>query len=116
MALELLYCRRGVTVELEVARHQWDDGRRRVEEARRVDRPRYDALVGEVDLVLAELRARVGQTFTLAELADAYDGADSWVRDLLDDADPDGEPVAEAGTIADAAFHSYARGASDYRP
>jgi hypothetical protein len=39
-----------------------------------------------------------------------------WVRDLLDDSDPDGEPVAEAGTVADAAFHQYARGASDYRP
>ena len=105
-----------MTMELDVARHQWDDGRRRIEEARRADRRRYDELVVEVDLVLAELRGRVGQTFTLAELADAYDGADGWVRDLLDDADPDGEPVAEAGTVADAAFHQYARGASDYRP
>ena len=105
-----------MTMELEVARHQWDDGRRRIEEARRVDRRRYDELVVEVEVVLAELRGRVGQTFTLAELADAYDGADGWVRDLLDDADPDGEPVAEAGTVADAAFHQYARGASDYRP
>lgn len=103
-------------VELEVARHQWDDGRRRVEEARRVDRPRHDHLVAEVDLVLAALRGRVGQTFTLRELADAYDDADTWVRDLLDDADPDGKPATEAATVADAAFHHYARGASDYRP
>ncbi len=116
MALDLLYSRGGLRVELEVARHQWDDGRRRIEKARRFDRRRYDELVGEIDLVLAELRARVGQTFTLAELAVAYDGADIWVRDLLDDADPNGEPVAEAGIVADAAFHQYARGASDYRP
>ena len=103
-------------MELEVARHQWDDGRRRVEEARRGDRRRYDELVAEIDVVLAALRGRVGQTFTLDELADAYDGADTWVHDLLDDADPEGKPVAEAGTVADAAFHHYARGASDYRP
>ncbi len=103
-------------MELEVARHQWDDGRRRVEEARRVDRRRHDQLVAEVELVLAALRGRVGQTFTLADLADAYDGADTWVRELLDDADPDGKPAIEAATVADAAFHHYARGASDYRP
>jgi hypothetical protein len=38
------------------------------------------------------------------------------VRDLLDDEDPERGPVAEAGTVADAAFESYARGATDYRP
>ena len=105
-----------LAVELDVVRHQWDDGRRRVEETRRSDRRRYDELVGEIEVVVDALRGRVGQTFTLAELADVYDGADAWVRDLLDDEDPDGRPVVEAGTVADAAFHSYARGASDYRP
>jgi len=96
-------------MELEVARHQWDDGRRRVEETRRSDRRRYEGLVGEIDVVLDGLRRRV-------DLADVYDGADGWVRELLDDEDPDGRPVVEAGTVADAAFHHYARGASDYRP
>ena len=46
----------------------------------------------------------------------AYDGADGWARDLLDDAEPDDAPVSEPGTITDAAFHHYARGALDYRP
>ena len=113
MAGELLY---SLTVEIEVARQQWYDGRRRVDEARRADRRRHDQLVAQVDVVLAALRGRVGQIFTLAELADAYAGADVWVRELLDESDPDGEPVTEAGTVADAAFHHYARGASDYRP
>jgi hypothetical protein len=58
----------------------------------------------------------VGQVFTLAELAEAYDGADDWARELLDEADPDAPPATEPGTVADAAFHLYARGASDYRP
>ena len=66
--------------------------------------------------MVSAFRGRVGQTFTLAQLAAAYDGADDWVRELLDDADPDSEPVSEAGTVADAAFYAYARGALDYRP
>lgn len=85
-------------------------------EATAGDQARHGRLLGQVDLVAARLRQRVGQVFTLAELADAYDGADEWARSLLDDADPDAAPVAEPGTVADAAFHVYARGATDYRP
>jgi hypothetical protein len=58
----------------------------------------------------------VGQTFTLDELAAAYDGSDDWVQELLDAADPEGPVPTEPGTVADAAFHAYARGAVDYRP
>jgi hypothetical protein len=102
-------------MDLELARHIWDDGNRRVEAAR-PDRRRHGRLLRHVDLVIGGLRRRVGQTFTLAELADAYDGADGWARELLDDAEPDDAPVSEPGTITDAAFHHYARGALDYRP
>ena len=105
-----------MTVDVELARQQWNDGQRRVDETRRADARRYVRLAEQVDVVVAELRARVGQTFTLAELADAYEGADRWVRDLLDEADPEAAPVGEAGTVADAAFAAYARGAADYRP
>jgi hypothetical protein len=102
-------------VEVELARQQWQDGLRRVEGARG-DGARYERLTGHVDVVVAGLRKRVGQVFTLAELADAYDGADEWARELLDDVEPDAPPALEAGTVADAAFHVYARGATDYRP
>ena len=61
------------------------------------------------------MRQRVGQVFTLAELAEAYDGADEWARGLIDEADPE-DPADEPGTVADAAFHLYARGAADYTP
>jgi hypothetical protein len=105
-----------LTVDVELARHQWNDGQRRVDEIRRADARRYVELTGQVDLVVAELRGRVGQAFTLAELADAYGGADRWVRELLDDADPEAGPVADAATVTDAAFANYARGAADYRP
>jgi hypothetical protein len=102
-------------MDLELARQHWQDGNRRVEAARG-DRARYQRLVGEIELVVAHLRKRVGQRFTLDELARAYDGADDWVRELLDEADPEGPVPSEPGTVGDAAFHVYARGAADYRP
>ena len=109
----MLYC---LTVDVELARQQWRDGRRRLEETRRSDEDRFAGLAGQVDLVVAALRGRVGQTFTLGELADAYDGADDWVRDLLDDVREEGSPLPDTATVTDAAFHLFARGASDYRP
>lgn len=88
---------------------------RRVE-ATRADRGRYAERMAQVDILVNALRQRVGQVFTLQELAQSYDGADDWARTVLDDADPGAPPVSEAGTVADAAFHVYARGATDYRP
>ena len=103
-------------MDVELARQQWQDGNRRVEDAR-ADSRRYVDLSKQVDVVVAGLRRRMGQVFTLGELAEAYDGADDWARELLDDAaEPDAPPTAEAGTVADAAYHLYARGAVDYRP
>ena len=102
-------------MQLDLARHQWLDGHRRVERTHG-DRRRYGELMTQVDVVVNALRKRVGQVFTLDELAESYDGADEWARTLLDDVDPEAPPVTEPGTIADAAFHLYARGATDYRP
>ena len=102
-------------MDMELARQQWQDGNRRVE-AVRADHGRYVQLTGQVETIVASLRSRVGQVFTLAELAEAYDGADGWTADVLERAEPDGVPTNEPGTIADAAFHLYARGATDYRP
>ncbi len=102
-------------MEVELARQQWQDGNRRVESVRSESR-RYLRLTGEVDTIVAALRQRVGQIFTLAELADAYDGADIWTGDVLDAGAPDDTPATEPGTVADAAFHLFARGATDYRP
>jgi len=99
-------------VELELARQQWADGNRRVEQARG-DRAR---LLAEVDAVSRVLRQQLGQTFTLQELADAYEGADRWAREALDDVDPDGRPALDAASAMDAAFHLYARGAIDFEP
>jgi len=102
-------------VDLELARQQWEEGSRRVERARR-DPARYALLHRQVDLVVADLRRRVGQSFTLEELARAYDGADDWAPALLHDAAVEGEPPPEPAIAADAAFHLYARRAADYAP
>lgn len=102
-------------MDVELARQQWADGSRRVEGVRG-DRSRYQRLLREVDVVVRELRRRVGQTFTLVELAAAYAGADRWAREAIEDADPEERVSLEPSTVADAAFHLYARGASDYAP
>jgi hypothetical protein len=104
-----------MTTDLELARQQWRDGNRRLEDARG-DQRRYRELVESTDRVVDALRRRLGQSFTLDELALAYRSADRWVLELLEDADPDGAVPLEPGTVTDAAFHAYARGAVDYRP
>jgi hypothetical protein len=102
-------------VDLELARHHWEDGHRRIERL-----PRGSAesrrLSSEVDLLVTELRQRVGQNFRLEELARAYDGAIEWARDLLHDVRPEDGPPPDTATVTDAAFWAYARGASDYTP
>jgi hypothetical protein len=102
-------------VNVELARQHWRAGRRRIEAAR-ADPARYAHLHAEVEVVTDELRRRVGQTFTLAELARAYEGADDWARALLEDARAPDAPPPEAADAADAAFDLYARGATDYAP
>ena len=90
-------------MEVQLARQQWEDGRRRIEQLRS-DAAAFRRMTAQVDLVVAELRGRVGQTFTLAELAAAYDGADDWARDVLDDAREEDAPPPDTATVADAAF------------
>jgi len=100
---------------LEATRREWEEGHRRLEAAAS-DPRRYALLLDELELVLDGLRRRVGQTFTLDELAVAYAEADRWIQELL------AERAAAAGwparmtTVQDAAFHVYSRGAIDYKP
>ena len=102
-------------MDVDLARQQWEQGNRRVEQAR--SRPDvYTHLLFQVEVVSAELRRRVGQTFSLDALAAAYDGADRWGLEVLDDARPDDAPPPDPATAVEAAFHLYARGAVDYAP
>jgi hypothetical protein len=100
---------------LETTRHEWQEGHRRLQAAA-ADRPRYTRLLREMDIVLEELRRRVGQTFTLDELAAAYGQSDRWAQEAVAERDPAPGWPTRVATVQEAAFHIYSRGAADYRP
>jgi hypothetical protein len=104
-----------MSVPLVNARQEWEEGHRRLRAESR-DAVARERLHAQVDVVLEELRRRVGQTFTLAELAEAYAGAERWVRETVSErAATPGWPQ-NLSLVAEAAFYLYARGAIDYRP
>ena|SRR5438128_10573294 len=92
---------------IENALFQWEEGERRLRET---DEPARWRLENAVDVVLADLRKRLGSTFTLPELADLYAEGVDWASDLAQ--------ASSAGTdspwVVDAAFNRYARQASDF--
>jgi hypothetical protein len=100
---------------LEAVRQQWEEGNRRFETAARdsVLRPR---LLAQLEVVSDELRKRIGQTFTLDELASSYSTADEWVREVVEERAPAAGWTRTLTLVQDAAFHLYQRGAVDYVP
>jgi hypothetical protein len=104
-----------VSVVIDVARREWEDGYRRFQVASR-DPIVGDRLDAQLEVVTGELRRRIGQTFTLEELVAIYDRAESWVRDVVSEhAATPGWPRTLA-LVEDTAFHLYQRGAVDYKP
>jgi hypothetical protein len=104
-----------VTADLESARHEWADAYRRLVEAQRDPRA-AEGLRLQLRAVTEELRRRIGSTFTLRELAVEYARADEWAWSVLDErAGSPGWPASLA-VVEGAAFHLYARGATDYEP
>ena len=104
-----------MSVVVDVARREWEDGYRRFEAASR-DPVAADKLNVQLEVVTAELRRRIGQTFTLEQLATVYRDADRWVQDALAEREREAGWPARMTTVQDAAFHVYSRGAVDYRP
>jgi hypothetical protein len=101
--------------EVESARRDWEDGHRRLhEQAQRAEQP--ERLLAQVDAVLAELRRRVGGTFTLGELAAASARAEQWSRTAVAEEAPAPGWPRTLFLVEAAAFHEYARGAQDYEP
>lgn len=99
-----------MSADLESARLEWEHAYRDFEEV--VGDP---ALQEQLGTVIAELRRRLGGTFTLRELADEYSSADIWAREALAEQNTPGWPRTLA-LVEGAAFHLYARGAVDYQP
>jgi hypothetical protein len=101
--------------QVEVARQEWEEGARRLEAARE-DRRRYRQLLELLELVLDELRKRIGQTYTLAELVVAYGESDRWGREVLEERAETPTWPRDLSVVLAAAFDAYQRGAIDYEP
>jgi len=104
-----------VALVLDVVRSEWEDGYRRFQDLSR-DRVAQDRLSLQLEVVTDELRKRIGQTFTLEDLANTYGGADEWVRDAVSERAPTPGWPRTLAIVQDAAFHLYQRGAVDYAP
>jgi hypothetical protein len=108
-----LVCRL-VSADVESARLEWELAYRDVAELAR-DPVLEERVRAQLEVITTELRRRVGGTFTLRELSDAYVSADAWVHDALSEQGAPGWPRTLA-LVEGAAFHLYARGAVDYAP
>ena len=100
---------------LDIVRAEWEEGHRHLEE-RRSDPTEYRRLHAQVDVLVEELRRRVGATYTLAQLADAYADAERWSRGAVEDRAPSPGWPRTLSLVESAAFYVYQRGARDYRP
>jgi hypothetical protein len=104
-----------VAIVTEAVRQEWEDGYRRFESAAR-EPVVGERLFAQLEVVTNELRRRIGETFTLDDLAAAYEHADAWVRHAISEhAATPGWP-RNVAIVEDAAFHLYQRGAVDYSP
>lgn len=96
---------------LESAIQQWHQGERRLAQA-----PPERARTLEVvtDVLVAELRRRLGGRFSADELADLYGRGTSWCLQLAMHTAPTEAWVWDTGVVVDAAFARYLREAVDY--
>ena len=92
---------------VENALFQWREGERYVRDA---DDPLRLRLERVTDVVLAELRRRLGSSFLIGELASFYAEGTDWAVELAQ-RHTSGTDVSY---VVDAAFARYAREASDY--
>jgi hypothetical protein len=100
-----------VVTSFEVAFEQWREGDRRMAGAPPEHWPALEAVVSEIE---AELRRRLGGTFTTDELTDLYERGTDWCMDLAARVAPDAPWAWDARTVADAAFLRYLRDARDF--
>ena len=103
-------------IDIESARREWEDGYRRLVAAVTQEPPHAERLHRQLDIVTAELRRRVGSTYTIAELARAYPDSERWARTVVEETDAPPGWARSLAMVGDAAFHLYARGAVDYTP
>ena len=97
----------------QLAMMEWEQGLGRLNSLRVPPKREavYRRVVGEI---VDELTRRVGQTFTLEQLAQVYAHSESWTR-LIAERTTDQVWAHDLTIVADAAFARFARNAADYR-
>jgi hypothetical protein len=103
-----------VAADLASARLEWEHAYRDLEAVAR-DPALAERVRTQLEALTAELRRRVGGTFTMGELVEEYALADAWAREVLAEQDVPGWPRTLT-LVEGAAFHLYVRGAVDYLP
>jgi hypothetical protein len=98
---------------VELARQQWAESYERLLKAPSGVDPHVSK---QMETVTAELRRRVGGSFTLTELAATYEDSERWTLTAISERCYRPGWIRTASSATDAAFHLYARGARDYRP
>lgn len=100
---------------VDAARSQWAEGERKVH-GKRGDTRVYGKLEDVIAAIEDEVRRRIGQTYSLLELARLYSGAESWCQPIAREVAPSTPAAWDLSLVQDAAFFRYARGARDYEP
>lgn len=104
-----------MSADVESARLDWADAYDRLNDASR-DPGTADQIAAQLEVVLRELRKRLGATYTLGELGAEYRVAESWVREALSEYAAHPSWPRTLSMVEGAAFHLYSRGALDYDP
>lgn len=95
----------------DYAIQQWREGERRLA---RAPLERAALLQRITDVLVVELRKRLGGRFSAEELAGLYDRGTSWCLQLAMDTAPEQPWAWDSRTVVDAAFARYLREATDY--
>jgi len=95
----------------ELVAQEWKQGERRAAELGAQERIAVDRVI---DALVAELRRRLGSTFTVDELVALYDQGTSWCMDVAYAIAPGAPWAWDPRTSADAAFARYVREAQDF--
>jgi hypothetical protein len=99
---------------VDYARSRWEEGELHVQRAT-PESARRDVLEAVVEALMQELEKRIGQVFTSLELARLQDGSEPWCTRIAHEVAPEAPYAWELDTVQNAAFHRYARRASDYQ-
>jgi hypothetical protein len=100
-----------VATSFDIALLQWREGERRLAGAPPEQRRTLEAVVTAIE---AELRRRLGGTFTTEELTELYDRGTDWCSALAADVAPGAPWAWDPRTVADTAFLRYVRDARDF--